>query len=235
MRGKVVYLGFVHIANLESKTISAVLEEREQNGPFKNLENFTSRVSIGIEQLVILIRCNAFRFTGKGKKVLLWEAHMQLGKSTKPRPEKKLFQSPKKEFTLPDLEEDGLEDAYDEIELLGFPVTVTSFDLLETSFRGALMSEDLMKNVGKTVRMVGNLVTIKNVKTVKKEWMHFAAFLDARGEFFDTVHFPKSLQNYPFRGYGVYLIMGMVTEELGFPGITVEKMAKLPLRPDPRY
>ena len=97
------------------------------------------------------------------------------------------------------------------------------------------MARDLMKHVGRMVKMAGNLVTIKNVKTVRKEWMHFAAFLDAEGEFFDTVHFPKSLQNYPFRGYGVYLIMGMVTEELGFPGITVEKMAKLPLRPDPRY
>jgi hypothetical protein len=83
--------------------------------------------------------------------------------------------------------------------------------------------------------MVGNLVTIKNVKTVKKEWMHFAAFLDHEGEFFDTVHFPKSLKDYPFRGYGVYLILGEVTEELDFPSINVEKMAKLPLHPDPRY
>ncbi|MFC2116675.1 DNA polymerase III subunit alpha, partial [Bacteroidota bacterium] len=109
------------------------------------------------------------------------------------------------------------------------------FDLLQTSFRGELMARDLMKFVGKKVRMLGNLVTIKNVKTVKKEWMHFAAFLDSQGEFFDTVHFPKSLKNYPFRGYGVYLILGEVTEELGFPGITVEKLAKLPVRNDPRY
>jgi DNA-directed DNA polymerase III PolC len=232
---KDIYLGFVHIANLESKTISAVLEEREQRGPFKSLEDFTGRVPIGIEQLVILIRTGAFRFTGKGKKVLLWEAHMQLGRSSPATDGQKLFQSPAKEFTLPDLEEDGLEDAYDEIELLGFPVTVTSFDLLKTSFRGAVRARDLMKHVGRTVKMVGNLVTIKNVKTVKNEWMHFAAFLDAEGEFFDTVHFPKSLKSHPFRGYGVYLVLGQVTEEHGFPVITVEKMARLPLRPDPRY
>jgi DNA polymerase-3 subunit alpha len=235
IRGKDIFLGFVHISNLEGKTVSAFLEERGKNGPFKSLEDFTGRVAIGIEQMVILIRCNAFRFTGKGKKALLWEAHMQLGRSTPAGPERKLFPSPARKFELPDLEEDVLEDAYDEIELLGFPVTVSSFDLLKTSFRGAVMARDLMKNVGKKVRMVGNLVTIKNVKTVKKEWMHFAAFLDRDGEFFDTVHFPKSLKSYPFRGYGVYLILGEVTEELGFPGITVEKMARLPLRPDPRY
>jgi len=235
IRGKDIYLGFVHIANLETKTLSAIFDEREENGPYKSLEDFTGRVPIGIEQLVILIRTSAFRFTGKGKKSLLWEAHMHLGKSKAVSNEKRLFQSPGKKFKLPDLEEDSLEDAYDEIELLGFPVSVTSFDLLKTSFRGALMAGDLMKHVGKKVRKLGNLVTIKNVRTVKKEWMHFAAFLDKEGEFFDTVHFPNSLKNYPFRGYGVYLILGEVTEELDFPSITVEKMAKLPLRPDPRY
>jgi DNA polymerase-3 subunit alpha len=235
IKGKDIYLGFIHIANLESKTISAILEERELRGPYKSLENFASRVSIGIEQLVILIRTDAFRFTGKGKKVLLWNAHMQFGQNPKKERENTLFQLPGRRFKLPDLEENALEDAYDEIELLGFPVTQTAFDLLKTSFRGGVMARDLMKQVGRTVRMMGNLVTIKNVRTVKKEWMHFAAFLDAEGEFFDTIHFPKSLKNHPFRGYGIYLIMGKVEEELGFPSITVEKMAKLPVKPDPRY
>jgi DNA polymerase-3 subunit alpha len=65
--------------------------------------------------------------------------------------------------------------------------------------------------------------------------MHFGAFLDVEGEFFDTVHFPNSLKDYPFRGYGVYLILGKITEEMGFPSLTVEKMAKLPVKEDPRY
>jgi DNA polymerase-3 subunit alpha len=70
---------------------------------------------------------------------------------------------------------------------------------------------------------------------VKKDYMHFGAFLDSEGEFFDTVNFPNSLKQYPFRGYGVYLILGKVVEEFGFPSIDVEKMAKLALKPDPRY
>jgi DNA-directed DNA polymerase III PolC len=233
--GKDIYLGFIHISNLESKTISAILEERELRGPYKSLEHFVSRTPIGLEQLVILIRIGAFRFTGKGKKVLLWNAHMQLGQNTKVKRDKSLFQLPEKKFTLPELEESALEDVYDEIELLEFPVSLTAFDILKTSFRGEIMARDLMKHTGRTVRMAGNLVTIKNVRTVKKEWMHFAAFLDAEGEFFDTIHFPKSLRQYPFRGYGVYLILGKVEEELGFPSITVEKLAKLPVKPDPRY
>jgi DNA polymerase III alpha subunit len=235
IRGKDIYMGFIHISNLESRTIEAVLEEREANGTFRDLEDFTGRVPVGLEQLIILIRVNAFRFTGKSKKALLWEAHMQLGQKTPVREEKSLFQAPQRRFQLPDLEESALEDAYDEIELLGFPASMKAFDLLKTGFRGEIMARDLIKHTGKNVRMVGNLVCIKNVRTVRKEWMHFGTFLDPEGEFFDTIHFPKSLRQFPFRGYGVYLILGKVEEELGFPSITVEKLAKLPVRPDPRY
>ncbi|MCD4695225.1 MAG: hypothetical protein K8S16_03205, partial [Bacteroidales bacterium] len=78
------------------------------------------------------------------------------------------------------------------------------------------------------------LVTIKYVKTVKRDWMHFGTFLDVSGKFFDTVHFANSLTNYPFRGKGVYLILGKVTEEFDFPSLTIEKLAKLPLKGDPR-
>jgi DNA polymerase-3 subunit alpha len=73
------------------------------------------------------------------------------------------------------------------------------------------------------------------VRTVKKEWMHFGCFLDLKGEFFDTVNFPPSLKNYPFTGYGIYLIEGKVTQEFDFPSVEVNKMAKLPLIPDPRF
>ena len=64
--------------------------------------------------------------------------------------------------------------------------------------------------------------------------MHFAAFLDQEGEFFDTVHFPPALRSSPFKGDGVYLIMGKVVEEFGFPSVEVERMAKLPVVADPR-
>jgi len=82
--------------------------------------------------------------------------------------------------------------------------------------------------------MVGDLVTIKYVRTVKKERMFFATFLDPSGEFFDTVHFPGTLKRYPFKGPGIYLILGKVVTEFGFPSLEVEKMARLPYRPDPR-
>jgi DNA polymerase-3 subunit alpha len=148
---------------------------------------------------------------------------------------KSMFEEEPRKFSLPPLEQEVIEDAYDEIELLNFPVSLNMFDLLQTNFRGAVFSRHLKDNVGKIIRILGNLVTIKYVRTVKKEWMHFGCFLDVEGEFFDCVNFPDSLKKFPYRGKGVYLILGKVVEEFGFPSIEVIKMAKLPLKKDPRH
>ena len=145
-----------------------------------------------------------------------------------------LFQTTVKKFELPALEQNSIADVYDEIELLGFPITCSYFDLLETKFRGDILAHQMGSHVGKSIRMLGLLVTIKYVRTIKREWMHFGTFIDVNGCFFDTVHFPKAVTEYPFRGDGVYLVKGKIVEEFGFPSMNVEKMAKMPLKGDPR-
>ena len=229
-----IYLGFIHVMSLEEKLGMMIEENRRSEGPYNDMADFIVRLNPGLEQMILLIRAGAFRFTGKKKGELLWEAHMLMNKSN-PEPMRPLFSPPSKKFTLPDLVHDNLDDAYDEIELLGFPVSLTWFDMLETSFRGEILANDLIRNVGKKVRMVGHLVTIKYIKTIKREWMNFGCFIDHQGNFFDTTHFPQSLVNYPFKGAGTYLILGKVAEEFGYASIEVEKMAKLPVRSDRRY
>jgi DNA-directed DNA polymerase III PolC len=233
--GKDIFIGFIHLQNLEQQAAGMILEERSKNGAFRSLEDLLERVPVGLEQVIILIRINALRFTGKSKKELLWDAHLVLGNQKKKDPIRELFPVQKREFRLPELEQTALENSYDELELLGFPVTVTAFELLQTTFRGEIMARQMMQHLGKKVRMLGNLVTIKYVRTRHSQWMHFGCFLDAEGEFFDVVNFPDSLKNYPYKGQGIYLIYGEITQEFGFPGMTVEKMAKLPYKADPRY
>ena len=128
----------------------------------------------------------------------------------------------------------AIEDAYDEMELLEFPVSMSAFDLLKTKYRGDCKAKDLMQYLNKSIRVVGNYVTYKWVRAIKGDTMAFGTFLDEDGNFFDTTHFPQSFKAYPFAGNGVYLILGKVVDEFGFPSIEVEKMAKLPIYPDPR-
>ncbi len=232
--GKDVYIGFIHITNLQTKISRAISFERDKNGIYKSLEDFVERIHAPLDQMIILIRIGAFRFTGTTKSQLLWEVHLFFGKTRTVNYTGFLFNASILNYRLPELKHEKLEDAYDEFEFLGFPVTVSHFDILETTYRGEVLGKDLKTYVGKKVRMVGRLVTVKYVRTIKKELMHFGTFLDMHGEFFDTVHFPDSLKDYPFRGKGIYLIQGTVNEEFDFHSVTVEKMAKLPLKEDPR-
>lgn len=229
-----IYIGFIHLQQFENKLAKKIVTNRQDFGDFHSLVDFTDRIHMGIEQLLILIRSGAFSFENKSKAQLMWEAHMLINKKRNIKMEAPmLFPGKTRKFRLPQLEEDQITDAYDEIELIGFPVTLTYFDLLKSPFRGEIMAHEMLAHVGKTIRMLGHLVTIKYVKTVRKDYMHFATFLDAKGNLFDSVHFPDSLKHYPFRGDGIYLLKGKIVEEFGYPSIEVQKMAKMPLLENP--
>ncbi len=233
--GEEIYIGFIHLQHLEEKSGKRIEQARNHGGPFSSLADFISRTALGLESILLLIKIGAFRFTGKKKADLLWEAHFLVSPKKETEKPAMLFPIVERNFQLPSLESSLLEDAYDEIELLQFPVSLSYFDLLQTSFRGNALARDLHQSVGKVLRMMGQLVTSKYVRTVRGQIMQFGTFIDVEGEFFDTVHFPDSLQQYPFKGYGVYLILGKVVSEFGFPSIEVQKMAKMPIHPDPRY
>lgn len=234
VKGKEIYLGFDCLHNLESKVAEAIPLERLQNGPYTSLHNFVLRTGISLDQLIILIRLGAFRFTGLAKKPLLWEAHLLLSQSAKRAPSPLFNNSSAKQPTLPVFETSVVEDIYDEIELMGFPVSASMFDLVKTDFRGEVAAKNLCECAGKKVRMVGDFVCDKHVPTKNGKYMKFGTWLDANGDFFDTTHFPQSLAQFPLNGAGVYLILGKVVLDFGYPSIEVQKLMKLPLKPDPR-
>ncbi len=226
LNGRTIFMGFVHLQGLEQQFVERFLAERAARGPFTSLEDFVTRVSFKLEQLILLIRGGAFGFTKKTKAELLWQAHLNKSEGKKEQPET-LFQLENQHFEFPDFKTNALQNAYDEMELYGFPVSLTWFDLLKTNFRGELMACQMLNFVGQRYRMLGKLVTVKNFRTCKGEPMALATFIDATGEAFDTVLFPQVFKNYPFQGDGVYLLLGKVTEEFGQASLQVEKMARL--------
>ena len=229
-----VYLGFMHLEGLESKVAHVIVTERETHGEFKSLEDFINRIPIGIEGIQILIFIGAFRFTGKTKNQLLVIARLIMVNFKSENRNGMLLQEPIKEYTLPILERSAFEDAFDEIELLSFPVSCTPFDLLQTKYRGHVMAKNLLSHHKKTVKMLAYLISRKHVPT-KMGAMYFGTWVDHEGEYFDTAHFTNSLEKYPFKGGGCYLLLGTVEVDYHFPTITVTKMAKMPFIPDPRY
>jgi len=232
--GNDIYLGFMHLQGLESKIANLIESDREKNGEFISLEDFINRIPIGIESIKILIFIDAFRFTGKTKNQLLVIASLLLNNFKPENRSLMLLQEPVKEYKLPTLERSLFEDAFDEIELLSFPVSCTVFDLLQTKYRGDVMAKDLVSHHKKQVRMLAYLIARKQVPT-KKGNMYFGTWIDHEGSYFDTAHFPDSLAQHPFQGGGCYLLLGNVEVDYHFPTITILKMAKMPFIPDPRY
>jgi DNA-directed DNA polymerase III PolC len=229
-----VYLGLMHLEGLETKIAHFIVSEREKHGEFKSLEDFINRIPIGIEGIQILIFIGAFHFTGKTKNQLLVIARLILVNFKPENRNMLLLQEPVKDYKLPVLERSSFEDAFDEIELLSFPVSCSPFDLLQTRYRGDVMARDLVKHHKKTVKMLAYLISRKHVPT-NRGTMYFGIWIDIEGEYFDTAHFTDSLEKYPFQGGGCYLLLGTVEVDYHFPTITVTKMAKMPFIPDPRY
>ncbi|SHN12619.1 helix-hairpin-helix domain-containing protein [Flavobacterium xinjiangense] len=229
-----VYLGLMLLEGLESKEAHCIVQEREEKGKFNSLEDFINRIPIGIEGIQILIFIGAFRFTEKTKNQLLVIARLILVNFKPENRNLMLLQEPIKEYELPILERSPFEDAFDEIELLSFPVSCTPFDLLQTKYRGHVMAKDLLSHHKKTVKMLAYLISRKHVPT-KMGAMYFGTWVDIEGEYFDTAHFTKSLEKYPFQGGGCYLLLGTVEVDYHFPTITISKMAKMPFISDPRY
>ena len=230
IEGNTIYIGFIHLKSLETKYAQQIGPERMRHGPYRSLDNFLRRMpGIGLEQLRILIRLGSFRFTGKSKQKLLWEAMLYYSEhQARPSATEELFDTEPKEYPLPPLQRNNMEDAFDEIELLGFPLC-DPFSLLLTKDYGDVTARDLAGKLKKRVRIVGYIVTTKDTSTIKNEPMHFGTFYDARGEVFDTVHFPDVARKFPFRGRGFYEITGKVVEDFGVYMIEVSKMEKLPM------
>ncbi len=260
--GKDIYLGLSMIHELEEKTVVAVLNERTSKGPFTSLENFMMRVFISVEQLRLLIRSNAFRFTLRSKQQLLWDIHTLLGSQKKTGFEHEIFAVERKHFELPELYYTAVDDAWDELELLGFPLG-SPFDLLKeehtaaavesklekdtiglpANSKGAIKAQliapfqkqtkrlnfasEFPKHLGKVISIVGYMVTRKHARTKRGEEMAFGTFLDKKGRWIDTTHFPAVLKQFPFAGRACYLLSGKIVEEFGFYSMDVMEMKRL--------
>jgi len=231
--GTHLYLGFMYLKELESRVMERILKERTTNGIFTSLADFLDRVIISIEQVSILIRIDAFRFTQINQHELLWQAHLFLSKGMLVE-HPKLFPPRHQKFSIPKMHTTDLEMAFTQLELLGFCLC-SPFELLKDPPKNDHGSRDLERYLGNHIDIYGYLVTVKNTSTHNGKRMHFATLLDQQGAVFDTVLFPPVAVKYHFRGRGVYRFYGKVVSEFGFLSIEVIKMLKQDYVQDPRY
>ena len=257
-----IFLGLQNIKSLDTATADHILIERRRHGSFADLSDLLRRVPIGVDHARTLIRAGALRFTGKSKPELLWELTLiHTGKKWEHVPDLFITRAPS--TLLPTLEHFALSDAYDELELLGFPLC-DPFLLVETiGDRGEegdekvrtpspprtlsqpaassppapprISARDMPRNIGQRVSMLGYVVHVKPTRTGAGERMSFGSFIDTAGDFWDSTQFPDVEARFPFHGRGVYLLTGVVEEEFGHCSLNVQGVVKVPWKQDPRY
>ena len=166
--------------------------------------------------------------------MLLWEAHLKL-ENKKPQHTDPVLFSPKKvDYSIPNIKSEAVIDAYDQIELLSFPLC-SYFDLLNAPLPTTFTALKFSKHINKQISICGKLVTAKGTPTKDKRLMHFGTFLDINGTFFDTVHFPNISEKYNISSNGIYFIRGKVVDDLGCVAIIVDYIERLHIVPDPRF
>ena len=224
IQGSKVYVGLVHIKGLQSKLSETLLEERKINGPYLHLQDFIERTAVGLEQLNTLISIGAFRFTGKSKKRLLWEANF-LQKKNEPslHTGEPLFKDEPIQFDLPELNDHPLDDLYDQLEIMGFTLK-NPFELVDDDPALYVRSKDLASYHGKTIKVLAYFIDRKHVITKHNDDMFFGTFVDADLDWIDTVHFPDTVKKHPLHTGGFYRISGKVVEDFGVYSIEVKKM-----------
>lgn len=226
IRGIDVYIGLVHLKGFEKKLAEKIIVERAFHGPFQHLQDFIERTGITAEQLNILVSIGAFRFTGKSKKRLLWEANFLQKKTVVHDGAIRLFRENQTAFTLPELTDNPLDNVYDEIELLGFTPR-NPFELVQEDDNTYVLAKDLHLHFGKQVTALVYFIDYKVVPTKNGQVMSFGTFLDAELQWLDTVHFPESLRQYPLKGKGFYQIKGKVVDDFGVYSVEVASMKKI--------
>jgi DNA-directed DNA polymerase III PolC len=234
LRGNRLILGFNLVAEVEGAIILQILSERKRAGEFSDLNDLLRRCHVPLEQLSLLIRIGALRDWNEPRKKLLWQAHFHHFRDKKKAKEPELFAVPQTPFQLPDLVESDMEAAFEQMELLGFPLC-DPFELLEHPPQAHVTANELPNRLGQVVEMFGYLVSVKRSRTSNGSIMNFGTLLDKNGDTIDTVHFPESVQRHPFIGKGIYQLHGIVTEEFGYYCLQVGFMKKLKMIEDIRF
>ncbi|MFW6180738.1 MAG: DNA polymerase III subunit alpha, partial [Spirochaetota bacterium] len=248
-QGGVVHLGLEQIKGLGSRSIRAVLAERERRGRFAGLYGFMERMSRasggpGIAEIVLLIKAGAFRnVESYNQPQLLYMAkslHARLdaalAREIPPGLRQGLCPTPPPMRDIP-----REQKLLAERELFGFIVSCHPMEHYRKKFlrraggaasSGIVFAQDLDRFAGRSVQVAGILVTAKTVMTRDRQLMQFISFEDETA-LFETVFFPRVYKRYAlsFSAHRPYILTGKVEREFGVSSPVVREV--LPLEDHP--
>jgi len=206
-----IRVGLMQINGLQEHLVTRLIAQRTEQGPFRSLQDFLTRVRPDPSQARLLIKAGCFdSIAGElTRPALLWRllAWQQ--------------QSPPGYLPIPpDYSPTRL--IAEEIEAFGFPLRCHPLDLIPATQipPHTVSAYDMAEHVGRPVTMLGVLITEKVVHTKHGNPMEFVSFEDSTG-LYDATIFPDVYRR-TYRLLAVnraYVVEGVV--EANFAAVTL--------------
>jgi len=232
-QGREVRVGLMQIAGLQRDEMALLLTEREKHGSFASFAELLQRCELSEESARRLIGAGCFdTLEGQENRPrLVWQVleERQRRGAYQSREQGQLFtpepiplsanqvQAKTAPSNAPNRQGELLNFELGRHPLVPFRERLLQF--------GAISARDLLRHIGRRVRLGGWWVTGKTIQTRAGEPMQFITFED-ESALYETTFFPKAYERY-CRMLGqrrAYLVEGLVEEEFGVATVTVERL-----------
>ena len=230
-----IRFGLSAIKNVGVNIVQAIIDERKNGGPFKDIENFVSRVQnkdLNKKSLESLVRCGALDVFGERaallaniEQLLYYSRESQKARTTG---QVSLFSGPNSAVTLPPLRlaetasATRAEKLMWEKELLGLFISdhpLRDYQQKLDFEKGLVKIKDLPVNRNNIQVKIGGIVTkIQKVLTKTGKPMIFSWVEDTSAKI-EVVAFPNILEANPeaFKENNVLVIRGKLSDRDGIP------------------
>lgn len=226
IEGAAIRTGLEAIGSFDEALRTALLTERGQRGPYRDLADLRRRVGPGPETMALLIRCGALDFAGQPRPELFLEADLASG-GCEPSGEMRigeLFPRSEVNWTPPDYS--ARRRMVEEWDILGFlagPPLLTLFGELP---KDRVLGKDLARHIGRRVRVAGLVATGRSAEMADGRSMQFITLEDETG-LTDVTIFPGTCPLPPHLRLGPYVATGVVEEQYGVVTLTAERFEEL--------
>jgi error-prone DNA polymerase len=216
---RTVRVGLIQVKGLREGFVKTIIENRQQQGSYQSLRDFVDRVKPETAQTILLIKAGCFdsvagELTRPG---LIWRLHaIQSGE-------------PARYVPIPP-QYDSRQQLTHELELFGFPLIGHPLERYHEKVQATVLvaARDLAQYVGRTVTLLGWLVTEKIVTSKKGEPMEFVTFED-QTSLYDATFFPDIYRRccHLLGANQAYVVTGVVEEHFGTVTLTVIRLRLL--------
>ena len=221
-REKNLRVGLMQIKGLRKEVVDDAMAKRAAQGPFRSLQDFLERVQTDPSQVRLLIKAGCFdRIAGElTRPALLWRL-LAWREHSPPR-----YLPIPPEYPLSRL-------IAEEIEIFGFPLRCHPLDLI---LAGHVPTEivpacEMAWHIGRSITMMGVLITEKVVHTKQGDPMEFVSFEDLSGLYDATIFTDVYRRTYHLLGTNrAYVIEGTVEAHFAAITLTVRAIRRAPYR-----